>query len=280
MGGVHCVPDHQRGIHVPIAHVQHPEIVSCHMSVWGSAEDCAGIDTSKSVECATILMGVSWVGPPSAINMVETSHTHTLISRGFISRAETLGFPWQQQKGESKQHHFGSPGDQREKPHSDRYGIPRLGFLPSWQPSFVGQGQLPGALAPCRFFIVRDPGRHTHTKPRWGEHKRKADTTPNPTTANTNHTEGIPPGDRQKPRGNGKRFSKTTNPSTQNQAEGIPPGDRKKPRGNSKKKIQGRTANFNLRNETKQREFHQGTAKTPRQRQKFPQKTANCMVRS
>ena len=116
-------------------------------------------------------------------------------------------------------------------------------------PSFVRPGQQQDAWSPCLTSVFQD-GSHTHTQ--------------SPGGADTNHTEGIPPGDRQKPRGNSKRFSRTKNRAHKTKQREFHQGTSKNPR--QQQKSQGRKTRAH---KTTQREFHQGTAKNPRQLQKI-----------
>ena len=167
-------------------------------------------------------------------------HTYLEWLHSQTRQQETLGFPWHQQQRKQTAT-FGDPTSQKQR---DQQRVRFHGTK-------GGASLATAPPGPRRVCIVRDPGRHTHTQ--------------SPGGADTNHTEGIPPGDRQKPRGNSKRFSKTKNRAhktkqrefhqgtsknpqqqqkifkdekpehTKNHTEGIPPGDRQKPRGNSKR---------------------------------------------
>ena len=109
-------------------------------------------------------------------------------------------------------------------------------------PSFVRPGQQQDAWSPCLTSVFQDGSR-----------------TQSPGGADTNHTEGIPPGDRQKPRGNSKRISRTKNRAHKTKQREFHQGTSKNPR-QQQKKIKDEKPRAH---KTTQREFHQGTAKNP-----------------
>ena len=167
------------------------------------------------------------------------THPHTYLEwpHSQTRQQETLGFPWHQQQRKQTATFWGPNITKTKGPTAgtfsrDQRGV-FVGHRPPWSP-----------VAPRQVFIVRDPGRHTHTKPRWGGHEPHRG----------NSTRG-----RQKPRGNSNIFSKTktgrTKPSRGNSTRGPP-----KTRSNSKRF--SRTKNPSTQKAT-QREFHQGTAKNP-----------------
>ena len=167
--------------------------------------------------------------------------THTHLSRVASLADKTARNPWLPLASTTKEadSDFWGPNITKTKgPTAGTFSRDQRGV-------FVGHRPPGSPVAPRRVFIVRDPGRHTHTKPRWGGHEPHRG----------NSTRGPPKTPRQQ-----QKIFNYEKPGAQNQAEGIPPGDLQKPAATAKD-FQGRKTRAHKK--TTQREFHQGTAKNP-----------------